>query len=67
MSIIAPFKGVTYNFDKITNIEKVVAPPYDVISDREQDEYYKKDPYNIVRLILGKRKMGDSDWDNILI
>ncbi|TET93579.1 MAG: DUF1015 domain-containing protein [Desulfobacteraceae bacterium] len=64
MAIIAPFKGVTYNFDKITNIEKVVAPPYDVISDREQDEYYKKDPYNIVRLILGKRKMGDSDWDN---
>jgi len=64
MAIIAPFRGVTYNIDKITNIARIVCPPYDIISDNEQDTYYDKDPYNIVRLILGKRKMGDSDWDN---
>jgi len=64
MAIVAPFRGMTYNFDKISNIERIVCPPYDVISDREQDAYYNKDPYNIVRLILGKRKTGDSDWDN---
>ena len=64
MAIIAPFRGITYNNDKIANIERIVCPPYDIISDNEQDAYYNKDPYNIVRLILGKRKMGDSDWDN---
>jgi uncharacterized protein (DUF1015 family) len=64
MAVVAPFKGMTYNLDKITHFERVVTPPYDVISEREQDEYYEIDPYNVIRLILGKRKIGDSDWDN---
>ncbi|HUU40942.1 MAG TPA: DUF1015 domain-containing protein, partial [Desulfatiglandales bacterium] len=64
MAIIAPFRGMAYNIDKITNIENVVTPPYDVISEKDQDRYYKKSPYNIIRLILGKKKIGDSDWDN---
>jgi uncharacterized protein (DUF1015 family) len=64
MAIVAPFRAVTYNFETITNLETVITPPYDVISDKEQDEYYKRNPYNVVRLILGKKKTGDSDWDN---
>ena len=64
MAVVAPFKGMTYNLNKITHLERVVTPPYDVISEREQEEYYEIDPYNIIRLILGKRKIGDSDWDN---
>jgi uncharacterized protein (DUF1015 family) len=64
MAIVAPFRPVIYNLERITNLEAVIAPPYDVISDKEQDDYYKRDPYNVVRLILGKKKTGDSDWDN---
>jgi len=64
MAIVAPFRPVTYNLERIPNLETVIAPPYDVITDREQDEYYRRDPYNAVRLILGKKKTGDSDWDN---
>jgi uncharacterized protein (DUF1015 family) len=64
MSIVAPFRGVTYNVDRITNFERIVTPPYDVISEEEQEEYYEIDPYNIIRLIMGKKKIGDSDWDN---
>jgi len=64
MATVAPFRAVTYNFKKISKLETVIAPPYDVISDKEQDDYYEKDPYNVVRLILGKMKIGDSDWDN---
>lgn len=64
MAIVAPFKGITYNLDKIARMENVVAPPYDIISNNEQDYYYEKDPHNVVRLILGKKKTGDSDWDN---
>jgi len=64
MAIVAPFKAVAYNVERIPNLESVIAPPYDVITEKEQEEYYQRDPYNVVRLILGKKKTGDSDWDN---
>ncbi len=64
MAVIAPFKGLTYNYHIRQDFENIVAPPYDVISDNEQEAYYQADPYNVIRLILGKKKIGDSDWDN---
>jgi uncharacterized protein (DUF1015 family) len=64
MSIVAPFRGLTYNLDRVGDIERVVTPPYDVISEKEQEEYYQRDAHNVIRLILGKKKVGDSDWDN---
>lgn len=64
MAIIAPFKGLTYNYKKISHLSRLVTPPYDVISPDEQEKYYGADPYNVIRLILGKKKTGDSDWDN---
>ena len=64
MAIIAPFKGLTYNYYARQDFEAIVAPPYDVISEEEQEAYYQKDPYNVIRLILAKKKIGDSDWDN---
>lgn len=64
MAIVAPFKGVMYNFKALGNPSSLVAPPYDVISDEEQDAFYRAHPKNVIRLILGKRKTGDSDWDN---
>jgi uncharacterized protein (DUF1015 family) len=64
MAIIAPFKGLSYNFGTFPNIPELLAPPYDVISEEEQEKYYQINPYNVIRLTLGKRKTGDSDWDN---
>ncbi|MBW2609698.1 MAG: DUF1015 domain-containing protein [Deltaproteobacteria bacterium] len=64
MAIVAPFKSLTYNFDKLDDISRLITPPYDVISEDEQERYYQADPYNVIRLILGKKKIGDSDWDN---
>ena len=64
MAIIAPFKGLTYNFHSMQDLSKLVAPPYDVISEVEQETYYRADPHNVIRLILGKKLTGDSDWDN---
>src|SRR5215471_5218349 len=49
---IAPFRGVFYNQNKIKDLSKVIAPPYDVISRDEQEKLYKKSPYNFVRLDL---------------
>ena len=64
MAVIAPFRGLTYNVSRLGEISRLVAPPYDVISVEEQEQYYQTDPYNVIRLILGKTKTGDSDWDN---
>ena len=53
-----------YNFKTLGNPSSLVAPPYDVISEEEQDAFYRAHPNNVIRLILGKRRTGDSDWDN---
>jgi uncharacterized protein (DUF1015 family) len=64
MAIIAPFKGLTYNLNAMGDLSKLVAPPYDVISEDEQEAFHQIHPFNVIRLILGKKKIGDSDWDN---
>jgi uncharacterized protein (DUF1015 family) len=63
MAEVLPFKGLLYNTSKV-KIEDVVAPPYDIISSEEQNKLYEKSPYNVVRLILGKRFASDDDEDN---
>ena len=64
MADIIPFKGARYNPEKIKDFSKVVAPPYDVISEEEQSELYKMNQYNIVRMLLGKDLPGDNDKEN---
>ena len=65
MAEFLPFKGVLYNPKLIDDMSNVVTPPYDVISPKEQEAYYQKSPYNIVRLILGKSEPGDSSHSDI--
>ena len=60
---IAPFKGITYNKEKV-DISKIVSPPYDIISTNEQEALYKKSEYNVVRLVLGKESPGDTEENN---
>ncbi|MBL7130033.1 MAG: DUF1015 domain-containing protein [Candidatus Omnitrophica bacterium] len=58
------FKGVYYNLDKIVDLSQVVCPPYDVVSREEQDFYYRKSPYNFIRLILNKEESDDNNFNN---
>ena len=64
MATIVPFRGTLYNQDKIENIADVTTQPYDIISKQDQQNYYKQNPYNIIRLILGKpaQKDKNNDW-----
>jgi uncharacterized protein (DUF1015 family) len=74
MPEIKPFRGIIYN--KNLPIEKVVAPPYDVISEKERDELYDLHEFNVIRLILNRdadryeraKKIFD-DWlkNNVLV
>jgi len=65
MAEIKPFRGLLYDKNRIDNdCSGVMAPPYDVISDKMREELYEKSPYNIIRLILGKPLENDNDTDN---
>ncbi len=52
MADIHPFKAIHYNTGVVGDLSKVVAPPYDVISKDQQEELYKRNPNNIIRLDL---------------
>jgi len=64
MAVIAPFRGLTYDLNTRQDFSSLVAPPYDVISVEQLAALYEANPHNVIRLILGKKKIGDSDWDN---
>lgn len=64
MPKIKPFKALRYNKGVVKDISKVVAPPYDIIPPKLQDQLYSKHPNNIIRLILGKINKTDNAKDN---
>ncbi len=64
MATITPFRGVVYNQKKAGNITDLVCPPYDIISPAQQQELYRKNPFNVVRLEFGLESPGDTDADN---
>ena len=58
MAKIAPFRGIIYNQGKAGAIDTLVCPPYDIISPAEQQELYRKSPYNVIRLEYGLTSPG---------
>jgi uncharacterized protein (DUF1015 family) len=60
MAEIAPLTPLRYDTSHKT-LEKVVAPPYDVISPEERAELAARDPDNVVRLILPEGE-GDTKY-----
>lgn len=61
MPDIRPMRALLYNAEKVGDMNKVMAPPYDVISPGMQDELYNKHPNNIVRLEYGKIYDNDAE------
>lgn len=64
MAEIIPFKGLLYNPGKVGDLNKVMAPPYDVISPKKQDDLYSRHSNNIIRLILGKTNAQDTEGND---
>jgi len=63
MAEIKPFRGYRYSL-KAGPLSRLVTPPYDVIDEASQEEYYRRHPYNIIRLEYGKIYPGDTAEDN---
>ena len=62
--MISPFRAWRYDPERVP-IQQVVTQPYDKITPAMQERYYQASPYNLVRIILGKRLPGDSDAENV--
>ena len=58
MAFIAPFKGVSFNIEKVGSLDDVVTPPYDVINENAVASYTAKNPYSMIRLDITKNPGG---------
>ena len=58
MSLVKPFRAWHYHPERVA-IDRVVAPPYDVISEPYRVELHERDPHNVIRLELGQTKAGE--------
>ena len=61
---VVPFNGLRYNEEISGPLSELIAPPYDVIRPNMQEELYARNPYNVVRLILGKQNEDDNDTNS---
>jgi uncharacterized protein (DUF1015 family) len=60
---IKPFAGIRFNPEIIEDFSNIVAPPYDVIDPDDHAELLARDPYNVVRLILGSDPGSPGDYE----
>lgn len=54
MAEIKAFKGLRFDCEKAGNIEELVCPPYDIISEEQRQAYLAVNQNNIIRLELPK-------------
>jgi uncharacterized protein (DUF1015 family) len=64
MAIISPFQAWRYDPERVA-VRQAVTQPYDKITPAMQERYYQASPYNLVRIILGKRLPTDGDAENV--
>jgi uncharacterized protein (DUF1015 family) len=64
MAEIIPFRGARYHPQKVGDIGKVIAPPYDVIKPEQRMQLEARHRNNIVRLILSQPSDKDTKTDN---
>jgi uncharacterized protein (DUF1015 family) len=67
MADIHPFRAFRYANDKSSQFSpaQVVTQPYDKITPALQDRYYSASPYNLVRIILGRKESNDNPANNV--
>jgi uncharacterized protein (DUF1015 family) len=63
MAIVAPFKALRFNPQKLERLEDVVTPPYDIIDEKNQAAFQARNSYNMIYLDISKSpgKGDDSD------
>jgi uncharacterized protein (DUF1015 family) len=65
MTEVRPLRAVRYVPARVGDLAQVITPPYDVISPQGQATYYERNPYNVIRLELGKEEASDTTLNNV--
>ncbi|HEV2699651.1 MAG TPA: DUF1015 domain-containing protein [Terriglobales bacterium] len=63
MAQITAFRALRYDPARVA-VSDVATQPYDKITPAMQEGYYSASPFNLVRIILGKRNANDGPGDN---
>jgi len=64
MADLHPFPAFRYDPTRV-DLSQVVTQPYDKITPATQDRYYAASPYNLVRIILGRKEEKDNPANNV--
>jgi uncharacterized protein (DUF1015 family) len=64
MADVQPLRGIRYADEIVGDLSQIITPPFDVISPEAQERYYRRNPYNVIRLELGKEYPEDDSLDN---
>lgn len=65
MADVQPLAGLRYTREVVGDLAQVITPPFDVISPDAQERYYAQNPYNVVRLELGRQQPDDNSLNNV--
>src|SRR3982074_3381950 len=64
MAHLLPFRALRYDLQRVSAAQ-VLTQPYDKITPAMQDRYYAASPYNLVRIILGRKEDKDNPEHNV--
>lgn len=64
MAHIQPFRALRYDPARVSPA-LAVTQPYDKITPAMQERYYAASPYNLVRIVLGRKEQNDSPESNL--
>lgn len=73
MAVVKPIRAVRYDEAVAGPLERLVAPPYDVIDDAQRDELLARSPFNVIHLTLPEDAAGAArlwrEWlsDGVLV
>ena len=62
MTEVKPLRAIIYNYRKISQLDKVICPPYDIISPLQAKAYRRLSAYNMVHLTLPEAAQGRSRY-----
>lgn len=64
MAELVPFRGLVYKSGLKESMDRLTAPPYDIISKEAQKDFYAMDPNNVIRLELPIPPVTESPENN---
>jgi uncharacterized protein (DUF1015 family) len=63
MPDLSAFRGIRYS--STSDLADLVCPPFDVISETQQQELYRRDPHNAIRLELAQKETTKDGYQGV--